>query len=59
MQTTPKIGFWLDNSNQTPQQTVFIYTLSADEITPALHVVPSKLTSLKNKKPYPFGTEHS
>lgn len=22
MQTTPKIGFWLDNSNQTPQQTV-------------------------------------
>ena len=22
MQTTPRIGFWLDNSNQTPQQTV-------------------------------------
>lgn len=22
MQTPPKIGFWLDNSNQTPQQTV-------------------------------------
>ncbi len=22
MQTTPKIGFWLDNSKQTPQQTV-------------------------------------
>lgn len=22
MQTTPKIGFWMDNSNQTPQQTV-------------------------------------
>ena len=21
MQTTPRIGFWLDNSNQTPQQT--------------------------------------
>ena len=21
MQTTPRIGFWLDNSNKTPQQT--------------------------------------
>ena len=21
MQTTPRIGFWLDNSNLTPQQT--------------------------------------
>ena len=22
LQTTPRIGFWLDNSDQTPQQTV-------------------------------------
>lgn len=24
IQTTPQIGFWLDNSNQTPQQTADI-----------------------------------
>ena len=25
MQTTPRIGFWLDNSNQTPQQKLKAY----------------------------------
>ena len=41
MQTTPRIGFWLDNSNQTPQET------AETAITPnSLAVSPFQMLSL-------------
>ena len=59
MQTTPRIGFWLDNSNQTPQQTVETMSAAMTRTRPAdrtlrfIILLLARWTCPNNRPTYP------